>query len=85
MAAATAERWAEAETHFAVALRQAEELPHRFEMAETNRFLAMMLIDRNRPRDRERAEQSLALAEARYREMGAPRHVELVAQLLAGR
>lgn len=83
MAAATAGRWDEAEAHFTAALRQADELPHRTEVAETSRFLAMTLLDRNHPGDRERAAQALARADARYREIGAPRHVDLVGRLLA--
>ncbi|MGQ0464050.1 MAG: BTAD domain-containing putative transcriptional regulator [Sporichthyaceae bacterium] len=77
MAAAAARRWDEAEAHFAAALRQAEELPHRFEFAETNRFLAAMLLDRG---DKEGAARAAALAEARYRALGAPRHAALAAR-----
>lgn len=78
IAAAAAERWDEADEHFAEALRQAIELPHRFEFAETNRFLAAMLRDRG---DHGRATEAAALAEARYRELGAPRHADLAAAL----
>lgn len=81
MAAAAAGLWEQAEEHFAAALRQAEQLPHRVEYAETRRFLAMMLRDRDAPGDLDRAQVVLAEATARYRELGMPRHVELAERL----
>jgi tetratricopeptide (TPR) repeat protein len=79
-AAACGGLWEVAHAHFAAALRQADELPHRLEYAETRRFAAMMLLERG---EGEQAGVLLAEADARYRELGMPRHIELVAELLS--
>ncbi len=63
LAAAAAHHWEAAETHFQIALQQAESFPYRLEQAEIRRFHAMMLLDRAIPSDREKA-QTQRLAEA---------------------
>ncbi|MGH9008361.1 MAG: tetratricopeptide repeat protein [Acidimicrobiia bacterium] len=77
MAAAAGSNWDVAEAHFLTALEQAEKVPHRPEQANTRRFYADMLLRRAGPGDADRAGQLLAEAEALYRAMGMPRHVEL--------
>ena len=77
MAAAAGSSWDVAEAHFLTALEQAEKLPHRPEQANTRRQYGAMLLRRGGPGDAERAGQLLSEAEALYRAMGMPRHVEL--------
>lgn len=60
-----------------------DELPNRLEYAEIRRFHAAMLLDRNAGDDRARAARMLAEAQARYAEIGMPRHVDLVRAALA--
>jgi hypothetical protein len=81
IAAAAGEQWEVAESHFHTALRQAEELPHVLEGAETRRFYAQMLLERDRPGDRNKACRLLEEAMTVYRRIGMPRHEELVASL----
>jgi hypothetical protein len=81
IAAAAGENWAAAEAHFGTALRQADELPHRLEYAETRRFYAQMLLERDAPGDAELARAMLAEARARYECLGMHRHVDLVRAL----
>jgi DNA-binding CsgD family transcriptional regulator len=81
IAAAAGERWEVAEAHFLTALRQAEELPHRLEQAETRRFYAHMLLERGAPGDGELAGRLLADAIEEYRRIGMPRHEELARAL----
>ena len=76
VAAAAARKWSVAQEHFAAALRQAQEFPHRLEVAEIQRFQAMMLIDRGRRGDLERVGQLLDAALNTYEQMGMPRHTE---------
>lgn len=83
IAAAAGERWDAAERHFRTALRQAEELPHVLEGAETRRWYAQMLLDRGRPEDVGEARRLLGAAATTYRRVGMPRHVALVAELRA--
>jgi class 3 adenylate cyclase/tetratricopeptide (TPR) repeat protein len=84
--AATAGRqWEVADGHFRRALRQAEDLPHALEAAETRRFYAAMLGERNLPGDRVRAAGLVGDAIATYRRIGMPRHVDLAEGLLATR
>jgi tetratricopeptide (TPR) repeat protein len=82
MASAAGADWDVAEAHFIAALQQAETLPHRPEQAHTRRFYAAMLLERDRPGDRDAA--ALLLGEARdlYRGMEMPRHCRLVDDLL---
>ncbi len=82
MAAAAAHRWEAAEEHFQAALRQAESFPHRLEQAEIRRFNAMMLMDRDAPGDREKAQALLAEAQDTYIRIGMPRHIEITRTLL---
>jgi len=77
MAAAAGRDWAAAEAHFAAALAQAEELPHRPEQAHVRRFLAAMLLERNQRGDRSRATRLSIEAETLYTAMGMPRHAAL--------
>jgi tetratricopeptide (TPR) repeat protein len=77
IAAAAGEQWEVADEHFRIALRQADELPHRFEQLETRRFYAWMLAERGRPGDRERAADLLGEAIVGYSRLGMPRHAQL--------
>jgi hypothetical protein len=80
--AAASGRWDLAERHFRAALHQAEELPFEIEGAETRRFYAEMLLERNGPGDRDRANSLVAEALPVYRRIGMPRHEELAQRLL---
>jgi hypothetical protein len=82
MAAAAGSDWDAAESHFLAALHQAAALPHRPEQAHTRRFYAAMLLERDRPGDRDEAARLIRQAEDRYKHMGMPRHQELTAGLL---
>jgi class 3 adenylate cyclase/tetratricopeptide (TPR) repeat protein len=77
MAAAAGSHWDVAEAHLLTALEQAEKLPHRPEQANTRRHYGAMLLRRGGSGDADRAGQLLSEAEALYRAMGMPRHVEL--------
>ena len=77
IAAAAAEQWDVAERHFTTALRHARELPHVLEAAETRRFYARMLLERDQPGDRDSARQILDQAITTYRRVGMPRHQEM--------
>jgi DNA-binding SARP family transcriptional activator len=81
--AAAGEQWDTAEQHFQMALRQAEELPFHIEGAETRRWYARMLLDRNGTGDRDRARSLLEQAIPVYRRIGMVRHEELASRLLA--
>jgi class 3 adenylate cyclase/tetratricopeptide (TPR) repeat protein len=83
IAGAAAGRWGEAEGHFRIALRQAEELPHLPEQAHTRRFFARMLIDRNQADDGADAARMATEAADLYRRLGMPRHVAMAENLLA--
>ena len=72
-----------AEEHFRTALRQAEELPFEIEGAETRRFYAEMLLERNGPGDRDLARSLVEEALLIYRRIGMPRHEELARRLVA--
>ncbi len=82
VAAGAARQWDTAEEHFQIATRQAESFPHRLEIAEINRFLAAMLLDRNASQDRERARDLLNAALDGYTRIGMPRHIEITRALL---
>ena len=79
--AAAGGQWDLAEEHFRTALRQAEELPFEIEGAETRRWYAQMLLDRNGPGDRDRARSLVEEAIPVYRRIGMPRHEELARRL----
>jgi DNA-binding SARP family transcriptional activator len=80
--AAAGGRWDLAEEHFHTALRQAVELPFAVEGAETRRWYAGMLLDRNAAGDRDQAHHLLAESIALYRRLGMPRHRALAETLL---
>jgi tetratricopeptide (TPR) repeat protein len=80
--AAAGRQWDLAEEHFATALRQAEELPFVIEGAETRRWYARMLLDRDGPGDRDRARSLVEEAIPVYGRTGMPRHEELARTLL---
>ncbi|HEY0397453.1 MAG TPA: hypothetical protein VGF00_03655, partial [Acidimicrobiia bacterium] len=80
--AAAGRQWDVAEQHFRTALRQAEELPFAVEGADTRRFYARMLLDRNTPGDPDRARSLLEEAVPVYRRIGMPRHEEMTRGLL---
>ncbi len=80
--AAAGRRWDLAEEHFSTALRQAEELPFVIEGAETRRWYAQMLLDRDGPGDRDRARSLVEEAIPVYGRIGMPRHEELARTLL---
>jgi hypothetical protein len=82
MAAAAACLWKAAEDHFQTALQQADSVPHRLEQAEIRRFHAMMLVDRARQGDREKARRLLSEARETYAHIGMPRHIEMTQTLL---
>ena len=77
IAAASADRWRDAEAHFERAQAQAEEIPHRPEQADIRRWHAWMLLRRDRPGDRDRARLLLGEAIEQYRAMGMPKHIEI--------
>ena len=79
--AAAGGQWDLAENHFQAALRQAEELPYEIEGAETRRFYAEMLLDRNGPGDRDRARSLVDEALVVYRRVGMSRHEDLARRL----
>jgi hypothetical protein len=81
MAAMAGRRWDDAETHFRVALEQAEVVPHRAEQAHTRRWYGQMLVDRGDPGDATKAGRLLEVAEELYLQMRMPRHQELTAAL----
>jgi tetratricopeptide (TPR) repeat protein len=83
VAAAAASQWKEAETHFQIAMQQAEHFPQRLEQAEIRRFRAMMLIDRGARGDRGEAQRLLNEALLSYRQIGMPRHIEITRTLLS--
>jgi tetratricopeptide (TPR) repeat protein len=82
IAAAAARQWDAAEEHFQIAMQQARSLPNVLEHAEIHRFHAMMLIDRDGPSDREKAQTLLREALAAYDRIGMPRHIDLAQTLL---
>jgi tetratricopeptide (TPR) repeat protein len=81
IAAACGGEWERAEQHFDAALRQAHELPHRIEQPEVRRWLAWMLLERNRDGDRDRARSLLDEAARAYSGLGMPRHRSLAEQM----
>ncbi len=82
IAAGAGANWAQADEHFQMALRRAEEMPNIIEQPEVRRFYARMLLDRNAPGDREKARGLLTAAIAMYRRIGMPKHVEMAEALL---
>lgn len=82
IAAAASRAWADAETHFTSAQRMADAIPHKVEQADVRRWHARMLLDRNEPADRDQARRLLSEARVGYQQIGMPRHVEMVDELL---
>jgi tetratricopeptide (TPR) repeat protein len=81
--AACARRYEEAEEHFRQAIRIAEDLPYVLEQPEAYRFYARMLLERDAPGDRDKAEDFLKKAIVSYRSLGMPKHEELTNAMLA--
>jgi tetratricopeptide (TPR) repeat protein len=80
MAAAAAERWDEAESHFVRALEQIQKTPHRLDEPQVKHWYGKMLIDSGR--DRARARDLLAGAVDDYIRIGMPMHAAMAEQLL---
>ncbi|MGH7361934.1 MAG: tetratricopeptide repeat protein, partial [Candidatus Methylomirabilales bacterium] len=72
-----------AEAHFRLALEQAAAIPHRIEEAHTRRWYGRMLLERDRPGDRDRAAGVLRASVADFQRMGMPKHREMSERLLA--
>jgi tetratricopeptide (TPR) repeat protein len=83
IAAAAAGQWDAAERHLATALATAEALGNRIEQVDLGYWRARMLLDGDRPGDREAAAALAAEVAGRYRELGLRRHAEDAAALLA--
>lgn len=83
IAAAAARRWEQAEHHYQAALQVAEALPSRIEQADLRRLYARMLLERDQPGDRERAQTLLSKAKDAYRAIGMPRYAALTSTLIA--
>lgn len=75
--AAAGGHWDIAEEHFRMALRQAQDIPLELEAAETRRWYAWMVLDRDGPGDRDHAIALLDAALPVYRRIGMLRHEEL--------
>ena len=82
IAAAAARDWDAAERHFTTALATAEALGNRIEQADLGFWRARMLLDRDRPGDRETAATLAADVAARYRELGIPIQADRAATLV---
>ncbi|MDO8614335.1 MAG: hypothetical protein Q7T33_01185 [Dehalococcoidia bacterium] len=57
IAAAAGAQWEKAEEHYRMAMRQAQELPHKIEQPEVRRWYTRMLIDRDGPGDCDKARE----------------------------
>jgi tetratricopeptide (TPR) repeat protein len=84
ISAGCADRWDEAEEHFATALHQANELPHVIEQAEVRRWWAWTLLHRGGDGDRDRAGDLLGNAIEIYERLGMPIHLERALALRTG-
>jgi tetratricopeptide (TPR) repeat protein len=82
LAAAAGRNWEAAEKHFAVAMHEAVEFPHRLEQVEICRFHGQMLIERGSSGDGEKARAMLGTAIQGYTKMGMLRHGEIARTLL---
>jgi tetratricopeptide (TPR) repeat protein/tRNA A-37 threonylcarbamoyl transferase component Bud32 len=71
IAAACQGQWEAAERHFAIALEQAERIPHVMAQSDARRWWAWMLLRRSGAGDRDRAVTLLEEAIARYRVLEA--------------
>ena len=81
IAAMAGERYEAAEAHFEASLEQARKLNFVNELGDTRRWHAMMLLRRQAPGDRDKAQALLHEAITVYRQHGMPQH-ERMAQLL---
>jgi class 3 adenylate cyclase/tetratricopeptide (TPR) repeat protein len=81
LAAAAAGRRDAAERHFVIALRQADELPHRLEMPQAQYAYARFLVSCG---DLERASEQARAAERGYAAIGMRRHADLARALVPG-
>ena len=72
LAAAAARRWEEAERHFAMASKVAEQMTNRLELADLNRLHAQMLLERGGASDDARAAEMLEWSLTAYRDFGMP-------------
>lgn len=82
MTAACTGRWEEAEAQFADALAQAEALPNRLELPQVMHWHGVMLLDRGRTGDKERARGLLDVAREGYLDLGMPVRAALVEERL---
>jgi len=82
MAATAAGRWDQAQAHFEVAMRQAEEFPNRLERPQVLHWYGKMLLDRASDDDQERAREMLAEALNDYRQFNMPVHAAMAQALL---
>ncbi len=83
MAAACAQDWERAETHFETALAQAAAFPDVVDEPQVRHFYAQMLIDRGHPEDRDRARELCTAALDGYRRIGVPVRAAMAEALLA--
>ena len=84
LAAAAARQWDEAERHFTIARKVAEQMTNRLELADLNRLHARMLLERGGTGDDARAAEMLEGALAAYRDFGMPAYAA-EAERLRGR
>ena len=77
IAAACGEEWDTAQVHFEIALREADEMPHKIAQPDARRWYAWMLIDRDASGDRDKARTLLGEAVEMYQAIGMPKHLEL--------
>lgn len=78
--AAAAGRCDAAEQHFEIALRQAQELPHKLELPHARHSYARFLVERG---DLERACEYASDAECDYTTLGMRRHADLARALVS--
>jgi hypothetical protein len=83
LAATAGCRWDLAESHFLVALHQAEDFPHQLEQIELKRFYGQMMLERSRKSDRIKARNLLISAQEGYKKANMPKHLEITRSLLA--
>jgi tetratricopeptide (TPR) repeat protein len=82
IAAASGERWEDAERHFNVALRVANEMPHVPAQADTRYWHAWMLLQRRAPGDAERARTLLDEAIPMFERSGRKRRMRESGELI---
>jgi hypothetical protein len=82
MAAAAVARWDDAEAHFEMARRQADEFPNRFDQPQVLHWYGKMLVDRAGPGDHDAAHTMLTDALEDYRRIGMPVYAAMTEALL---